>query len=78
MYAFISTISIHALHRLSQLEKLQHLDLGGNSLKEIPEAVYSLQQLTELNLSKYMYSILGHRYVFKVSYPFDITCLCAC
>ena len=64
MYAFISTIFIHVLHRLSQLEKLQVLDLSVNSLKEVPEAVYSLSQLTNLNLTRCKLSYISDRYVY--------------
>ena len=79
MYAFIYNISIHVLHRLSQLEKLQVLDLSVNfELREVPEAVYSLSQLTELNLSGCKLNYISDRYVYDVnSIVFHITCICA-
>ena len=64
MYTFISTISIHVLHRLSQLDKLKVLNLSGNPLREVPEAVYSLSQLTELNLYNCGLSNISNRYVY--------------
>ena len=67
MYAFISTIFIHVLHRLSQLEKLQVLDLSFNQLRYVPEAVYSLSQLTDLNLSRCDLSNISDRYVYDVN-----------
>ena len=64
MYTYIYTISIYALHRLSQLDKLQVLDLSYNPLlREVPEAVYSLSQLTELNLAGCKLSNVSDRYV---------------
>ena len=61
--SYISTISLHVLHRLSQLEKLQVLDLSYNPLREVPEAVYSLSQLTELRLRDCWLSNISDRYV---------------
>ena len=77
LFTFISTISIHVIHRLSQLEKLQVLDLSVNSLREVPESVYSLSQLTELNLALCGLSYISDRYVNDVnSIVFHITCMC--
>ena len=65
MYTYIYTISIYALHRLSQLDKLQVLDLSYNPLlREVPEAVYSLSQLTVLNLAGCNLSNISERYVY--------------
>ena len=64
MYTYIYTISIYALHRLSQLDKLQVLDLSFNPLGEVPEVVYSMSQLTELNLTRCNLSNISDRYVY--------------
>ena len=68
MYSFIIFnhyyLSMHVLQRLSQLEKLQVLDLSVNStLREVPEVVYSLSQLTVLNLALCSLSNISDRYV---------------
>ena len=60
--SYISTISLHVLHRLSQLEKLQVLNLSGNPLRKVPEAVYSLSQFTELNLAGCKLRNISDRY----------------
>ena len=53
-----------SLQRLSQLKKLQFLDLSGNrTLREVPEAVYSLSQLTELRLVLCELGNISDRYV---------------
>ena len=67
MYTYIYTISIYVLHRLSQLDKLKVLDLSGNPLREVPEAVYSLTQLTKLRLDHCWLSNISDRYVCDVN-----------
>ena len=54
------------LHRLSQLEKLQVLDISLNQLGEVPEAVYSLLQLTELVLDDCGLNNISDRYVCMI------------
>ena len=49
-------------HRLAQLEKLHLLDLSYNQLREVPKAVYSLSQLTELRLRDCGLSSISNRY----------------
>ena len=61
MYYSIYYVSLY--HRLAQLEKLKVLDLGYNPLGEVPEAVYSLSQLTELRLDFCKLSNISNRYV---------------